>query len=135
MANDSDDLNRYLDSLPDKVRGELSDVIREQAQMLSDAQKAALLELEQDPEESGDLVNSCTVTEGESDLEYIVQAGGEATTREVRNGSGVGYDYALGFEFGTRHQPARPFFYNTYRAKRPAIEAAINAAVEKALSS
>jgi HK97 gp10 family phage protein len=131
MADDQE-LQDYLNSLPDKLHAQLSDAIREQAQMLSDAQRSALQDLEQS-DETGDLEESCTVVPGENDLEFIVQAGGDLTTKEVREGSGEAYDYAEAFEFGTSHQPARPFFYSTYNAMRDDMQDAINEAVSEIL--
>jgi hypothetical protein len=128
----ADDLETYLNALPDKLREQLSDVLREQAFRLSDAQRAALQGLEQDPE-TGALEASCTVAPGADDLEYIVQAGGDMTTKEVRDGSGHPYDTALAFEFGNSRQPARPFFWPTYRAMKDDIQEAINEAVSEVL--
>ena len=127
-----DDLEACLEAVPDKIRKQLSDVLREQASRLSDAQREALQGLEESSE-TGALEASCTVAPGRNDLEYIVQAGGDMTTKEVREGSGEPYDYAEGFEFGTSHQPARPFFYSTYRAMRDDIYDAINEAVNEVL--
>ena len=132
MSDDNSDFDKYMNELPDKVRAELSHAVREQGEMLSAAQKQALESLEK-TEPTGDLEASCVVVSGATDLEVTVQAGGELTTKEIREGSGVEYDYALAFEFGTSHQPARPFFWPTYRAKREQIEQAINSAEEKAL--
>lgn len=129
----ADDLENYLNSLPDKLTEHLSDVLREQAFRLSDAQRAALQALEQSPE-TGALEASCTVAPGDNDLEYIVEAGGDMTTKEVRDGSGEPYDYALGFEFGTSHQPARPFFYNTYEALHDDMQAEIDSAINEVLN-
>ncbi len=112
MADNNQELKAYLEALPDQLREQLSDVLREQAFRLSDAQRAALQGLEHDPE-TGALEASCTVAPGADDLEYIVQAGGDMTTKTVREGSGVPYDYSEAFEFGTRHQEARPFFWPT----------------------
>src|SRR3954447_1313449 len=112
----ADDFDAYLNALPDQITEQLSGVLREQAELLSAAQKRALQALEQSPDETGDLEESCTVVPGKDDLEFIVQAGGPLTTKDIREGSGVPYDYAVGFEFGTSHQPARPFFYSTYNA-------------------
>lgn len=131
---DNDDLDAYLKSLPDKITEHLSDVLREQAFRLSDAQRTALQSLEQSPE-TGALEASCTVAAGDNDLEYIVEAGGDMTTKEVRGGSGEPYDYALGFEFGTSHQPARPFFFNTYEAMRDDMQQAIDDAVNEVLDN
>ena len=130
---DTHELDKYLNSLPDRIRAELSGVVKEQAQMLSDAQAAALLSMESAPEETGNLHASCQAVPGADDLEFIVQAGGELTTKEVREGSGVAYDYAEFFEYGTSRQHARPFFWPTYREKREGIEQAISDAVERVL--
>lgn len=129
----ADDLEHYLNSLPDKITEHLSDVLREQAFRLSDAQRAALQALEQSPE-TGALEASCTVAAGANDLEYFVEAGGDMTTKEIREGSGEPYDYALGFEFGTSHQPARPFFFNTYEALRDDMQAEIDSAINEVLN-
>lgn len=129
----ADDLDEYLRSLPDKLVQPISRAIHEQAQMLSDAQRAALQTLEQAPPDSGNLEASCRVEPGRNDLEVFVVAGGESTTSDVRGGSGVPYDHALAFEFGNSRQPARPFFYPTYREKRDAMQDAINQAIEDAL--
>ncbi len=129
----ADDLDSYLRSLPDRLVGPISRAINEQAQDLSDAQRAALVALEQSPDETGNLEQSCTVVPGKDELEFIVQAGGELTTKEVREGSGVSYDYAEAFEYGTARQPARPFFWPTYREKRAGMQAAINQAIKDAL--
>lgn len=122
----ADDLQEYLEGLADDLREPIAAALQEQAEMLSDAQRAALQSLEQDPEETGALEESCTTAPGSSDLEVIVQAGGESTTRN-------GYDHAEAFEFGTSRQQARPFFFSTYREKRDAMQAAISDAVSEAL--
>lgn len=129
----ADDLDDYLQSLPDKLTEHLSDVLREQAFRLSDAQRAALRSLEQ-THETGALEASCTVAAGANKLEYVVQAGGDMTTKEVREGSGEPYDYSLGFEFGTSRQPARPFFFNTYEAMRDDMQQEIDDAVSEVLN-
>jgi HK97 gp10 family phage protein len=131
--SDTDELDAYLDSLPDRIRAELSGAVHDQATMLSDAQRAALQGMETEPAETGNLEASCVVVPGADDLEWIVQAGGELTTKEVREGSGVAYDYSEAFEFGSSRQHARPFFWPTYRQKREGIRQAIAAAVEKIL--
>ena len=125
MSEDQD-VQDYLDTLPDQLKEQLSGVIREQAELLSEAQKAALRALEEPPEETGHLEASCVVVSGSSDLEVLVQAGGEATT--VGN-----YDHALAFEFGTSHQPARPFFYPTYNSMKDDMQQAIDDAASEVL--
>lgn len=133
MSDDNQDLQDYLESLPDKLTAELADVIREQAEALSDAQRRALHALEQSPDETGELEASCVAVPGNSPLEYIVQAGGDLTTKEVREGSGEPFDYATAMEWGTSRQPARPFFWPTYRKNREEIASAINEAVSEVL--
>lgn len=135
MADDNQELQDYLNGLPDKLREPLAAVIREQAALLSQAQQEALKALEQSPDETGDLEASCVVVDGATDLEVLVQAGGSATTKDIREGSGVNYDYAEAFEFGTSHQPARPFFYPTYHAMRDDMQAAITDAVNEVLDN
>ncbi|MGD9846145.1 MAG: HK97-gp10 family putative phage morphogenesis protein [Variibacter sp.] len=151
MADD-DDLQRYLGDLPFKVKRELVTAIRAEADKLAAEIKAAA------PQgETGHLAESVRVRRKRNELELEVLAGGPLTTkdygrkaryeREVVIGSGdtegidrvdeggygVTYDYALAAEFGTRHQPAEPFFYSTYQEKREGIMENINAAVERAL--
>lgn len=133
MSDDYDDLDEYLNSLPDKIAAELGGVIKAQAERLSDAQRDALRATEAPPSESGDLEASCRVEPGDNPLEYVVMAGGDATTKEVREGSGVGFDYALAYVYGTTRQPARDFFWNTYDALRDDMRSAINQTVEKVL--
>ncbi|QOZ26162.1 HK97 gp10 family phage protein [Bradyrhizobium sp. CCBAU 51753] len=133
--SDQDHLDAWLQALPDKLEQHLSDVVREQAEQLSDAQRRALQSLEQSPDETGHLEESCTVIKGDgSPTEWLVVAGGDHTTGEVRGGSSVPYDYALGFEFGNSHQPARPFFYPTYRARRDDIGQAIQEAIQEVIN-
>lgn len=133
MSDDNQDLQAYLESLPDRLTAELADVIREEAEALSDAQRAALQGLEQSPAETGDLEASCLAVPGEGPLEYIVRAGGGLTTREIREGSGVDYDYALAFEFGTSRQQAQPFFWPTYQARKDDIQDAIHQAASEVI--
>jgi hypothetical protein len=131
----ADDLDTYLNALPDRLTEQLSGVVREQAELLSAAQRQALQSLEQAPEETGDLEDSCVVVPGENDLEFLVQAGGDATTKQIREGSGVPYDYSLSFEWGNSRQPARPFFYSTYNSMRDDMQNAINEAVSEVFNN
>lgn len=127
----SDELIRQLNTLHDRIHAELAVAVRDQAEMLSNAQREALRSLETEP--SGKLESTCIVLPTNDPFTYVVQAGGEATTVEVREGSGQAYDYAEAFEFGTSRQPARAFFWPTYRAKKSEILQGIAAAVQKVL--
>jgi HK97 gp10 family phage protein len=130
-----DELQDYLESLPDKVEQDVADVLQEQARQLSDAQRAALQALEAAPDETGNLEASCRVeTSPDDPLDVHVVAGGDLTTTEVRTGSGEPYDYALAFNFGSSHQPGREFFYSTYRARKDGMDSAISDAIGKAIN-
>lgn len=126
-------LLQYFDQLSERLQTRLTDTIREQAQQLSDAQRDSLRSAQQSPDETGDLEASCVIVEGDEPAEFIVQAGGDLTTKEVREGSGRLFDYSLAFEFGTTRQPARPFFYSTYREREGEIREAIATAVDEVL--
>ena len=128
-----DELQRWLESLPDKVEENVSKVMQEQANELADAQRSALRSLLQPPEETGHLEQSIAV-DVRGPLDVHVIAGGDSTTGDIRGGSGVEFDYALAFEYGTSRQHAKPFFWNTYAALRDDMQAEINDAIEKALN-
>ncbi|MBI5111301.1 MAG: HK97 gp10 family phage protein [Rhodovulum sp.] len=123
-----DELRRYFRDLPFGVKRKVAQAIKDQADGLASEIKEAA------PVKTGRLRDSVQVRRGRNTLELVVTAGGEATTGEVRGGSGVGYDYALGTEFGNAHVAAQPFFFPTYREKKDEIDAAIRAAVGEALS-
>jgi HK97 gp10 family phage protein len=129
MANDpSAALQRYFRDLPMKAKRELASVIKDEADGLAAAIQAAA------PKKTGTLAGSVRVRRGRNTLELFVEAGGAATTKEVRAGSGQPYDYALGEEFGNSHAPAHPFFWNTFRARQADIRANIDAAVQRVLN-
>ena len=147
-----DEIDDWFANLSFKAKRGLATVIKEQADGLADAIKAAA------PVKTGALRDSVKVRRRRNDLELEVTVGGDATTRNYdrstgyernvvidgRNnqgiakqadGAGVTYDYSLAVEFGTENMPAHPFVYNTYRARKDDIDQAIADAVEKAVSS
>lgn len=65
------------------------------------------------PEDKGNLQHSVRKIPGKSDTQIRIMAGGILTTRSAV--SSKPYDYARADEFGTRHMPAKPFFFPTYR--------------------
>lgn len=73
------------------------------------------------PVETGTLRASIRVEPTLNPKIWRVAAGGPTTTKEVRSGSGVAYDYSRGVEFGTVEAPAEPFFFTTYRAQKRTI--------------
>lgn len=129
MADDDyQEFDRQLEELSFKVRRELVTAIRTEADRLADAVKAAA------PVKTGALRDSVKVRRTRNDLTLYVTAGGEATTKEIRQGSGTDYDYSLAVEYGTTKEHAQPFFYPTVRAMEDEINANIAAAMEKALN-
>jgi HK97 gp10 family phage protein len=128
MASPDDDVQRSLKHLPFAVRRKLVEAIREQADGLADEIKARA------HRKTGAMAESVQVRRGRTTLELVVTAGGETTTKPVRDGA-YDYDYALGNEYGTVDMPAEPFFYPAARERQPDIEAAIEAAVTEALES
>jgi HK97 gp10 family phage protein len=142
----ADDLQSWFRDMPYKLRRELAGRVRDIAGDLADDIKQAA------PVKSGALRDSVRVRRGRNELTLYVEAGGQATTREVardaryvrdvkigsgdtqgiaRGGAaGVSYDYALAQEFGTLHEPAQPFFYKTYNARKADVAQQLQQAVE-----
>lgn len=129
MARPDDDLQDWFSGLSFKVKKRLAATIKAEADRLATAIKAKA------PVKSGALRDSVQVRRRKNDVDLEVTAGGDATTREVRAGSGVRYDYARAVEFGTVNAPAEPFFYNTYREMAPEIRQNIEDAVQEAINS
>lgn len=143
-------VNDWIKQMSTRMKRRLAADVRAEADRLAAAIKSAA------PRgETGALADSVNVRRGRNTLELVVEAGGSATTRfydrggvgyqrEIKVGQGrydrvprgsqgVSYDYSLGVEFGNEHAPAQPFFYPTYRAMRPEIEANLREAVERAM--
>jgi HK97 gp10 family phage protein len=129
MSRADDDVQNWLDGLSFKAKRKLATTIRDEADKLASAIKQAA------PVKTGALRDSVQVRRRKNDLDIEVTAGGDATTREVRTGSGVSYDYARAVEFGRADAPAEPFFFSTYREMAPEIRQNIESAIEEALKS
>ena len=107
---------RVLASLPPATRTAIMGEIAHQALVLRNDIRAAA------PRGEGALVASVRVEPGRRPMAAVVRAGGPTTTHRVSNGW---YDYAIAQEFGTHRNPAQPFFWPTYRAKKKAMRQAI----------
>lgn len=134
MASPDAELQRALGDLPFRVRRQLVEAIREQADGLAEAIKAEA------PVKTGALRDSVQVRRGRKTLELVVTAGGEATTKPVKTstygeGGAYDYDYALALEYGTVAKGPQPFFYPVVREREADIRAAIEAAVADAMES
>lgn len=85
---------------------------------------------------TGELEGSIQYSD-ETDLTRIrveVRAGGEATTKPVRQGQSPTYDYALADEFGTEKMAPQPFFFPPYRARRSRFKAALKKAGKEGIA-
>ena len=127
MAKEDDEFERAIGQLSFKLRRQIAEAIKAEADRLADAIKAAA------PVKTGKLRDSVKVRRTRNELTLYVTAGGEETTKEVRSGSGVEYDYALATEYGTSKENAQPFFYPTARELEPSIRENIEQAVSEAL--
>lgn len=129
MADPDADVQNCFDDLPYKVKRQLAAAIKEQADGLAEAIKAAA------PVRSGRLRDLVKVRRKKNDLDLEVTAGGDDTSKALGHGSGLDYDYALATEYGTTKGDAEPFFYPTFHAReddiRQAIEDAANDVVAK----
>mgnify|MGYP000255182256 CR=1 FL=1 len=127
MAKEDDEFERAIGQLSFKLRRQIAEAIKAEADRLADAIKAAA------PVKTGKLRDSVKVRRTRNELTLYVTAGGDDTTKEVRSGSGVEYDYALATEYGTSKENAQPFFYPTARELEPSIRENIEQAVSEAL--
>ena len=119
----ADDLQSWFRDMPYKLRRELAGRVRDIADDLADDIRAAT------PVKTGAMRDSVKVRRGRNELSLYVEAGGPATTKEVRKGSSAEYDYALATEFGTQKEPAKPFFYTTYNARKDDVAQQLQDAV------
>lgn len=117
--------------LPKVVAAELANAPREQGESLAAAMRRSVptgVDGRQELEES------IRVEAGRRPLQVLVKAGGSLTTREVRQGAGVYYDYANANEFGTQKMTAQPFFWPTYRLLKKKMRSAIARQARKAIA-
>jgi hypothetical protein len=125
----SEELQSWFRQLPRALQRELAAGMKEIADGLADEIRA-----EAQQGESGRLKESVHVRRGRKSLELFVEAGGDLTTKQVRDGADVDYDYALGVEFGNQHAPAQPFFYSTYNVRKDDVRQQIEDLVAEVVS-
>lgn len=123
---------KRLRAIPSAVRAEVARALKASADDINAVQRRFA------PVDDGDLVGSIRNHVEANGLRAVIEAGGPATTRPVREGADASYDYALGQEFGTREMPAQPFFYPGWRlGKKRAksrITRAMNRGIKKAVA-
>jgi HK97 gp10 family phage protein len=130
MANASvEAYKRRLMRIPEEVRKAAFEALAKNVQETANAMKAAA------PRDDGTLAESVRIEFDPSNVRATIRAGGPTTTRPVREGTSVTYDYALAQEFGTEKMPANPFFWTMYRlykkSRRPAVKRAMTKAIKK----
>lgn len=121
-----DRLLRKIAAMPGAVRQEIGVAINEGADEITSLQRRFV------PIEDGVLLGTIENSYEASRLRATMVAGGQATTRPVRNGADAEYDYAFGQEFGTDKMPANPFFYPGLRLGKKRATSRITRAVNKA---
>lgn len=124
-----DALMSRLGKLPDAVETEIRGALEQNGERLVDLAKSLA------PRgETGNLVESIRAEMDENGLGLSVKVGGPKTTKEVRDGAGVDYDYALAQEFGTEDQAAHPSLYPAFRALRRVMRANLTRAVKRGVT-
>ncbi|UHD44914.1 HK97 gp10 family phage protein [Aureimonas altamirensis] len=120
---------RILQRIPLEARNELRDALTRAAEVVNETQRSYV------PVEDGTLRQSIRhdpVNESEGKIAVAIRAGGRTTTRPVRDGASVTYDYAMAQEFGTKEMRANPFFFPGYRVNRKRVRSRVTRAVKKA---
>ncbi len=128
MANFSvEKYKRGLARIPPAVKKQSYAALDKQAERMLGAMRRFA------PRDEGRLIASIRAEKDPSLLRIALMAGGSLTTRTVRKGSGVMYDYAVAQEFGTKEMPANPFFWPAWRLFRKPARAAVKRAMNKAI--
>ena len=123
------DFKRRLSRLPEKVRKDTNAAIEQNAdEWVTLSRKMAPI----DPQDGVHLRPSIRHYQTETGGQ-VVRAGGETTTKRVRDGQFGMYDYALGQEFGTMKMPAQPFFWPAYRLLKKRFGGRRSRAMNKAI--
>lgn len=119
-----------LAALPADLKKQIDAELVKQAHALVDTMKRAA------PKKSGALQSSIRAERVPGrELSIAIRAGGPLTTKPVRNGTDAEYDYALGTEHGNEQVPAQPFFYPSFRLRKPIIQRGVNKAVKAAITT
>lgn len=128
MSDDSlNRLMRRFSAIPEQIRKDVAAEVQRGADyMVATAKRFA-------PNGEGDLDASIRSEPGDHALQARVMAGGETTTRPVREGISATYDYAKAVEWGTENMEAQPYFYPAARLTRRRIKRNVNRAIRKAV--
>ncbi|KAB2706479.1 hypothetical protein F9L03_02075 [Brucella lupini] len=125
----SGEFKRRMLRLPEKVRKDTNRAIEQNAdEWVRVSRSMAPV----DPKDGIHLKPSIRHYETETGGQ-VVRAGGEATTRPVKDGQSATYDYALAQEFGTQEMAANPFFWPAYRLFKKKFASRRSRAMNKAI--
>lgn len=127
-------MRSMIDSITKEVVSSINDVVAAEANLMVRDMRSRIAK------DTGTAESTIRAERGNNPnkISVTIKAGGAATTKQVRKGSGGAFDYATALEWGTHHQAAQPFFFSTYNAhKRQAkehIAAGIKGAMQKAIA-
>jgi HK97 gp10 family phage protein len=132
MANASVRIfKQALRDLSDRAKARLPARVMNEAEALA----AAMQNEASAHSRSGATVQSIKAVPTNKPNRARVVAGGDLTSKEVRKGSGVTYDYVRADEFGTVKMSAIPFFFSTYRARKAGIKQRIAEGIASDITS
>jgi HK97 gp10 family phage protein len=131
-------INAMILDLPDALSGPIKDTLVTQAALVATEIKSVAHE-DLTSATPGALKASVRVEEappkGGKFVRVFIKAGGKTTMKSIKNGNAgfsYEYDYARAQEFGTQKEPAHPFFFPIWRARRKDVRAAVRKAVKTA---
>lgn len=129
-------INDLLLALPDELTGPIKDTLVTQAALLVSEIKS-VAHVDASSATPGALKDSVVLEEapakGTKFFRVFIKAGGKGTRKPIKNGKAgyaYAYDYTRAQEFGTQKEPAHPFFFPVYRARKKDIRAAVRKAVK-----
>lgn len=124
--NDLASILKAFDAIPRAARKPIRQALDKGAdEMVNRAQYLA-------PVDDGDLQRSIRKTPL-NEMAVRVEAGGETTTRPVREGVSATFDYSLGVEYGTVDTPAQPFFWPSVNTTKKRVRRRVDRAIAKAV--
>jgi HK97 gp10 family phage protein len=123
-------LQTLINNIAQEVVDAVNDVLAKEANRMVRDMRAAV------PKKSGTLMSTIHAERfgGKNSIGVRIVAGGAATTKPVRQGSGKAFDYSRAVEFGTHHAGPHPFFFTTYRRDKDAAKQAIRAGMKQAIT-
>lgn len=131
MSTKVEGLDRFLARLggmPEDVKSEVSGALTKNGDRLVSLSKSLA------PRgETGNLVESIRAEMDPGGLGLSVKAGGPKTTKQVRDGSGVPYDYAMAQEHANEHTPRHPYLYPAARALKRVMRANLTRAIRRGI--